>query len=291
VVWSASPDGKKEPNAANRPGVAVNAKAPEHWSPFTRACSAYLSHQKVSGIGFALGKNGDGTTFSGVDLDKCRDPQTGAIEPWALEVIRTFDSYTEVSPSGTGVKVFVTGSLVPGSAQGKKFKLELYDRDRYFTVTGHHLAGTPLTIEHREEQLRALHTRAWGKDLREVVKLFGLFRGESKEWVYITCPWADEHTSGDTERDAALHVTDGKIDGFNCFHGHCQSRQLPDVLQLFGVNGRSVNGGDDGHRVVRITFASEIEPRPVHWLWQDRLALGTFALLAGREGIGKTTVA
>jgi hypothetical protein len=46
-----------------------------------------------------------------------------------------------------------------------------------------------------------------------------------------------------------------------------------------------------GHRSVKLTFANTITPRPVHWLWQERLALGSFGLLAGREGIGKTTVA
>jgi hypothetical protein len=43
-------------------------------------------------------------------------------------------------------------------------------------------------------------------------------------------------------------------------------------------------------RSLSLTAASTIEPRPVQWLWQDRLALGTLALLAGREGIGKSTV-
>lgn len=42
---------------------------------------------------------------------------------------------------------------------------------------------------------------------------------------------------------------------------------------------------------VRLTPASSIQVRPVHWLWEGRLALGSLALLGGREGIGKTTVA
>lgn len=48
---------------------------------------------------------------------------------------------------------------------------------------------------------------------------------------------------------------------------------------------------DAGHRIVSFTRASDIKPRPVHWLWEDRVALGTLALLAGREGIGKSTIA
>lgn len=44
-------------------------------------------------------------------------------------------------------------------------------------------------------------------------------------------------------------------------------------------------------RKLRLTPASEITPRPVHWMWDGRVALGTLALLAGREGIGKSTLA
>lgn len=44
-------------------------------------------------------------------------------------------------------------------------------------------------------------------------------------------------------------------------------------------------------RTLQLTPASAIKPRPVVWLWDGRLALGTLALLAGREGIGKSTAA
>jgi hypothetical protein len=47
---------------------------------------------------------------------------------------------------------------------------------------------------------------------------------------------------------------------------------------------------DDGHRQVSLTPASAIKIRPVRWLWTDRIALGTLALLGGREGIGKSTL-
>jgi len=44
-------------------------------------------------------------------------------------------------------------------------------------------------------------------------------------------------------------------------------------------------------RTLRLTPASAIKPRPVKWLWDGRIAIGTLALLAGREGIGKSTLA
>ena len=48
-----------------------------------------------------------------MDLDGCRDPRTGEIEPRALEVVRDLGSYAEVSPSGTGVKVYLLADPVP----------------------------------------------------------------------------------------------------------------------------------------------------------------------------------
>ena len=38
----------------------------------------------------------------------------------------------------------------------------MYDRDRYFTVTGQHVAGTPLTVEDRSAELAALHLQTFG---------------------------------------------------------------------------------------------------------------------------------
>lgn len=43
-------------------------------------------------------------------------------------------------------------------------------------------------------------------------------------------------------------------------------------------------------RRLHLTPAASIAPRRVHWLWADRIAYGTLALLAGREGLGKSTL-
>ena len=42
-------------------------------------------------------------------------------------------------------------------------------------------------------------------------------------------------------------------------------------------------------RTLTLVSAATIKPRPVFWLWDGRIALGTLALLAGREGLGKST--
>ena len=61
------------------------------------------------GIGFEFG-NG----YVGIDLDHCRDAETGEVQEWALEIIDHLDSYTEASPSETGVHIICKGALPEG---------------------------------------------------------------------------------------------------------------------------------------------------------------------------------
>ena len=60
----------------------------------------------TGGVGVEFTTFDDGRSTGGVDLDTCRDPATGEIAPWALTIMDWLASYTEISPSGTGVKVF-----------------------------------------------------------------------------------------------------------------------------------------------------------------------------------------
>ena len=64
-----------------------------------------LVNGEGGGIGIELGDLGDGTSLGGIDLDTCRG-EDGTFETWAHEIIDRFASYTEISPSGTGAKIF-----------------------------------------------------------------------------------------------------------------------------------------------------------------------------------------
>lgn len=115
-----------------------------------------------SGVGFMFSKSDD---FCGIDLDGCRNPETGAVEDWAREIVLKFGSYSEVSPSGTGVKIFVRGTstfkrgrkVATGyeDKYGKTPEIEIYDWGRYFAVTGERLAGC-VGIENRQKELDQL---------------------------------------------------------------------------------------------------------------------------------------
>lgn len=55
-------------------------------------------------------------------------------------------------------------------------------------------------------------------------------------------------------------------------------------------SGPEAEEEDQPRRRLVLTCASDIKPRRVQWLWEGRIALGTLALVAGREGSGKSTV-
>ena len=117
----------------------------------------------AGGDGFELGDLGNGQALGGLDLDTCRDPGTGALEPWAADLVQRLGSYAEVSPSGTGAKVFFTYTPadlprlldVMGSKGGRKWArgkgehapaIELYLQGRYFAVTDDRLPDAPADI-------------------------------------------------------------------------------------------------------------------------------------------------
>jgi putative DNA primase/helicase len=150
-----------------RTGGNAQADNPDTWGEYDLAVKLWEAHRGngIAGVGFEFSFY---DPFCGVDLDKCRDPDTGKIEPWAWEIIKRLDSYTEVSPSGRGVHILVRGKLPLGG--NRKGKVELYSRDRYFTMTDTHLEGTPTTIEPRQTELDVLHREIFGQGKSEAPK-------------------------------------------------------------------------------------------------------------------------
>jgi len=237
LLWSYDGAGKKAPRDPKKKNAkAVDSTKSANWSDWETAKEA---QKHGVGLGFALGPVQDGPAFAGVDLDHCRDPQSGMIESWAKKVIEKFSSYTEISPSGTGVKIFITGALQGDNPkQGKIFHLEMYDRGRYFTVTGQHLLGTPTTVEFRQVALQELHDWAFSRDLIKLVKLFDLYISQGPKFINIHCPWEEGHSGKNQDRDAGLRLDDhGKVAGFECFHASCKDRNLGDVRKFFGMRG------------------------------------------------------
>jgi putative DNA primase/helicase len=125
---------------------------PQNWTSQAEAIDVYTKNPSLTGIGFVFSKD---DPFVGIDLDKCRNSETGEIAPWALEQIRRFDSYTEISPSQTGVKIIARGNLAgkENHFTVSEHEVEIYETGRYFALTGQHLPGTPDIIHDRQTQI------------------------------------------------------------------------------------------------------------------------------------------
>jgi len=158
VCWRYEERDGKPTKVPKNPRTGRNAKSNDArtWSTFADAVAAA---ERFDGLGIMFAEG-----LCGVDLDHCRDPKTGELEPWAAEVVAELDSYTEASPSGTGVHVLATGDLPEG--RRRKGPVEVYGpgSPRYFTVTGEHLPGTPTTVNERTEALASVHARLIGTE-------------------------------------------------------------------------------------------------------------------------------
>lgn len=166
VLWKREQrDGRatKVPYSGHK--MRARSDDPKTWAPFDKL---------PNGDGFAGPGLMLGGALQGVDLDACIDAD-GVLEPWADEIVARLDSYTEVSPSGRGLKVFVYGPegkstevsfgdpvpVAPGEA--KRREVAYFTGRRFFTVTGRAWRDVPLRtisaddatwLRERVEQLR-----------------------------------------------------------------------------------------------------------------------------------------
>jgi putative DNA primase/helicase len=277
-VWVCC-DEEKVPLVAARSGAvyAASSTDPKTWRTYEEAYGTYCENEwSFAGIGRVIRAEED---LVGVDLDKCLsrvDTSTGVSTPpttpkvglptgvspslsvlstvstsfsitsWAANILERLDSYAEVSPSLTGVKVWVKAPSI--TRAHVKPGLEIYPRGRYFTVTGLSLgSGAVKPIAHRDEELAAIITQEFPKVDRNRRAYDGTKRAldlldylekanveihvetsdGTAERVYgIRCPWAHEHT---TETSSTATRVGQYSDGatfFECEHAHCkQSRK------------------------------------------------------------------
>ncbi len=200
-----------------RGGGHADSTDPATWASFDDAVAAWKTGA-YAGIGYVFTADGP---FAGVDLDGCID-DAGNIVAAAREIIDALNSYTEISPSGRGVKVFIAARKPDGIGCKSKaiagFKeTEVYDRDRFFTVTGQRVPDTPAEVEERQAPLDALCVRLWPKKrpphLNGTIAAAG-FSGDDealiqragaakngdrfkKLWAGDTSLHADDHSSAD----------------------------------------------------------------------------------------------
>lgn len=147
VVWkwqrNAQGEWTKPPFVARNPSRYAKNNDPKTWSTFDQALKA-VEAGKADGVGFCL----LGTEYAAFDIDDCRNPVNGTIDPVAQALIDRAGSYVEVTPSGTGLRIIGTGSdrlmHTKNKVNGSAVSIEAYRNcARYITISGAQLASAP----------------------------------------------------------------------------------------------------------------------------------------------------
>ena len=149
-----------------RTGGGASHSNPATWSTFAEAVE-HTYRRNLPGVGYVISED-DG--YTGYDLDNCIDEDTGAPLPWAQEIINLAETYTEISPSGTGVRLIARGKI------GKTIKVdaadvEAYRAQRFLTITGNHISTTPTAIQPAPRTHEMLLARVAEFDARKAERL------------------------------------------------------------------------------------------------------------------------
>jgi putative DNA primase/helicase len=161
IVWKFETKNGKPTKVPYQPnGKHAKTNEPTTWGYFNEAVEAARSGQ-YDGIGFVFAQNDE---YIGVDIDKCYE--NGEFNETARTIIDNLDSYTEFSPSGTGVHIIVKGALPEHITQtgfkNASYGVELYSFGRYFTFTGDR--DNDNEIQERSDEIAELIEKYFGKE-------------------------------------------------------------------------------------------------------------------------------
>jgi hypothetical protein len=325
IVWRLE-DREGDPKPAKVPYTPVASTSrlasstdPQTWGTFGAALTVYELNG-YSGIGFVLAPE-NGLVF--IDLDECRNPDTGLIDKWAQRIIDLLNSYTELSPSGTGVHIFIKGTLpLHGRRRGH---IEMYSDKRYATVTGEHVEGTPLTIEERGAEIASLHVEVFGEARvptvadyvktghslsdSEIVALASKAGNGAKFRDLWRGQW-DAYYPSESEADAGLlGILAFYTQDYNQLDRLMRDSGLlytpPGTQRLVSRKATGTNGAHpepepeqepaegippQPHKWEPIPISECGYGEPIDWLWQSCLAPGFITSFAAEWKSGKTTL-
>ena len=148
-------DGKRTKVPIRAAGGRASSTSPADWTTFETAVAASEHHD---GIGFVFTRE---SGLVGIDLDHALT-DSGQPEPWAAKIIDAFATYSEVSPSGRGVKMWVRATLAGERGTRRKYQtgeVEIYNWGRFFTVTGRSIHDPPLPIASQQRYVDLLLER------------------------------------------------------------------------------------------------------------------------------------
>ncbi len=319
VLWNQTPINGKVKIPHQTPSKRAMSNNPATWTTFQNACKLADANPDF-GVGMML----DGS-FTFIDLDHCRNAETGVAEPWAEKLIERLNGYTEVSPSGTGFHIFVDG-IAPEPF--KHNHVEIYTQSRYSTMTGDYVSGsfTPCS----RETFDAIHAEYSGTKQPEPVKTGGLIIGgdcvtpekmrafltlyeveceekaDGRTWTLAECEFNPSHAN-----HATVHIDQDGKPGYSCLHASTPNaegkvctdyhwKDYRDSLEartgkkFSFLTGREVQSQEkvdpDSWRSLFHTYDETISAPPLKFAIQGFLQEDGITFVGGLAGHGKTYV-
>ncbi len=133
------------------------------WGTYQQAKLLMEQDKSISGLGFMFSHS----PYVGIDIDHCI--VDGKMSKLALNIVYEFQSYTEYSPSGTGIHIICKGKLPGAGRKNSNLGLEMYDSGRYFTVTENVLKGYTM-IGERQQEIDTIYQKYFSTKKNETSK-------------------------------------------------------------------------------------------------------------------------
>ena len=160
VAWRAEQRGGKTTkipiNIATGRGAKTND--PATWASFDDAIGYWDEGAGAAGVGFVFS---EGAGLVGVDLDNCADVLSGKLNTEAREILDELQTYSEMSQSRGGAHAIIRGAL-PEGCRHRRGGLEVYDRGRFFVMTGWRMDNYPALVANGGEAVGSLLRRLEG---------------------------------------------------------------------------------------------------------------------------------
>lgn len=306
VLWKSIERNGQVTKVPMRPdGQNASATNPQDW--FARAaCEAALKHVGASGIGLVLGPLDDGTCLAGIDLDNCR--HNGTLKPWAQEIVERFATYTEVSPSGSGVKLFfnltkedaASARSHLGDRDGRKWSsggqsnhppaIELYLKGRYFTFTGDSISAPSLRVVPEADIIWLTEAATRQFPAKSVEQRAADNSRSAKALSLAMAMRAKSHTFQEYEDALERHpvLADWRREKGLANDKRELKRAWAKAATYLQPKAGGVFGDISRFRIDNMTRG---EPPELRFLLEGLMPLGTLGVLFGPGGVGKSLAA
>jgi hypothetical protein len=301
------------PGGNGRKAAVDNAQS---WGSYETACNM----QGVDGVGYVLTSR---PGLAALDLDHCRDKASGAIEPWAMELIDACNSYVEVTPSQTGLRIIgladglpATDCKLPRGPNGQKVEAYVGGPARYITVSFETFGADERPLADIAKVARRLLAERNGAerngaqptainpadlsglapDITLLIQAGAPVEADRSRELFRAiaamrdCGWSRERII------ATLRSYPGGI-AARCFEGG-----KDDVVRQVDLCLRKIDDDRVGRRAgqrpsngaalsLESKPASDYTMRGVVWFWPDRFAIGKIGIIGGLPDKGKGQLA